>query len=58
MRLRLHASASDIDVIRAARKRIAKAVRIGRAMREDRHEFYREMLACHWDWQTTVNWMR
>ncbi len=50
-RLHVRISASNVDVIRAARKRIAKAHRTGLAMRHARKEFYRLMLAHHADAQ-------
>ena len=48
-RLGLHVSASPVDVIRAARKRIAKHHRRDPAKREERKRFYRIMLAHHSD---------
>lgn len=46
-RLNLHVSASAIDVIRAARKRIMKRARRDPALRNDRHAYFRAMLEHH-----------
>ena len=46
-RLDLHVSASAIDVIRAARKRLMKRARRDRGLRAQRHQFFRAMLAHH-----------
>jgi hypothetical protein len=46
-RLRVPVWASDMDVIRAARGKIAKHHRRGRATRGARHQFYRTMLDYH-----------
>lgn len=46
-RLGLHVNATDIDVIRAARLKIAAQHRRGRAKRAQRHEFYRRILRIH-----------
>lgn len=48
-RLAVHVNASNIDVLRAARLKIAAQHRRGRARRADRHRFYRAMLAYHSD---------
>jgi hypothetical protein len=48
-RLGVNVSASDFDVMRAARRKIAVQHRRGRARRADRHRFYRQMLAYHRD---------
>lgn len=47
MRLGLHVIASNLDVIRAARAKIAPHHRTGRDKREARREFYRAMLENH-----------
>lgn len=47
LRLDLHVSASDSDVIRAARATIVSAHRRGRTYRNARHSYYREMLKHH-----------
>lgn len=39
--------ASDLDVIRAARRRIAKPARRHVKWRAERKRFYRQMLDCH-----------
>jgi hypothetical protein len=46
-RLNVHVGASDIDVVRAARRKLKKSVRRARVHREGRHAFYRKMLAYH-----------
>jgi hypothetical protein len=48
-RLGVHICASDIEVIRKARLKIAEKHRKGREMRKARHEFYRVMLGYHED---------
>lgn len=48
-RLGVHVNASDCDVIRAARLKIARNHRRGAARRADRHRFYRVMLNYHSD---------
>lgn len=47
LRLHLPVWASDMDVIRAARRKIAKHHQRGRATRDARHQFYRVMLGHH-----------
>lgn len=46
-RLNLPVWASNREVIRAARRKVAKRFRYGRMMRAARHSFYREMLSYH-----------
>ncbi|KAB0269049.1 hypothetical protein [Microvirga brassicacearum] len=46
-RLNLTTSASNCDVIRAARLKIAEHHRTGREARAARHRFYRDMLFYH-----------
>lgn len=48
-RLGVHVNATDIDVIRAARLKIAAQHRRGSARRADRHAVYRAMLRHHRD---------
>ena len=50
-RLRLPVWASDREVIRAARKRIAVGHRTNPAKKDARWEFYRRILECHHDAQ-------
>lgn len=50
-RLRVHVSASDRTVIRAARRKIARKHRRTREHAEGRKHFYREMLRLHHNWQ-------
>lgn len=57
-RLRVHVMASDVAVIKAARKRIAKPHRTGRRMRTARHAFFRKMLQVHHDAQALVKEFR
>jgi hypothetical protein len=57
-RLRVHVFAPWRDVVRAANTRIAKKHRRGRAMREARKRFYREMLGCHQRHQELVRTFR
>ena len=47
LRLRVHVSASDLDVIRAARRKIVRKYRTARDRRDARHAFYRAMLGHH-----------
>lgn len=46
-RLRVHVAATDREVIRAALRKLKPSARKGRAKREARHAFLREMLAYH-----------
>lgn len=46
-RLGVHACATAMDVLRAARRKIAKEHRTGRARRTERHNFYRVMISHH-----------
>ena len=46
-RLNLHVYDSDVAVIRAGRRLIAKKHRTSRDKRDARHTFYRRLLACH-----------
>lgn len=48
-RLNLHVSASNIDVIRAVRRKIKKSSLHDTSRREARHEIYREMIQHHND---------
>ena len=48
-RLRVGVGASALTVLRAARRKIAKHHRRGRATRAARHEFYRAILREHAD---------
>jgi hypothetical protein len=48
-RLRVHVSASNRAVIKAASRKITREHRYGRAQRDARHAFYRAMLECHRD---------
>ncbi len=57
-RLKLRVSASDVDVVRAAAKRIAKEGRRNRALREARKRFYREALHWHHNAQALVRHWR
>ena len=54
-RLNLSVHASDLAVIRAARRKVARKHRTARAMREARHAFYRTMLQYHHDARAIVN---
>lgn len=57
-RLRVHVRSSNIDVIRAARKKIKPQFRKTRAHRDARHAYFRELLAIHWRWQATCKHFR
>ena len=46
-RLNVHVWASNLDVIRAARRKLKKKARKARNVREQRHAFYRAMLYHH-----------
>jgi Arc/MetJ-type ribon-helix-helix transcriptional regulator len=46
-RLHVHVGASNCEVIRAARRKLKKRARTDRAVRAERHAFYRQMLAYH-----------
>lgn len=46
-RLNVHVNASNLEVLRAARKRLAKKFRCDRTVRDERHLFYRKMLEYH-----------
>lgn len=52
-RLKVRVAASDITVIRAARKRIAKMHWRNPLMKGQRHQFYRAMLTYHHKMQRT-----
>lgn len=58
-RLNLHVNASDMAVIRAARKKLKRGrTRRQRQFREMRHNFYRSMLKQHHDAQKLFRDMR
>jgi hypothetical protein len=46
-RLRVTIAASNIDVIRAARRKVRRNMRHGRDWRQARHWFFRQMLVYH-----------
>jgi len=46
-RLDMHVYASNLEVIRAARRRIKRSARCSRAFRLQRHRYYRAMLTHH-----------
>jgi hypothetical protein len=46
-RLRVHVLASDLAVIKAASRKLARKARYARAQRNNRHAFYRAMLKEH-----------
>ena len=50
-RLNLHVSASNIDVIRAVRRKLRPAMLKDKSKRSNRHAIYRIMLAHHIDAQ-------
>lgn len=56
-RLNLHVSANARDVIRAARGKLTKRA-LKRECRTARHEFLRQMLAHHANWQETCRTWR
>jgi GrpB-like predicted nucleotidyltransferase (UPF0157 family) len=45
--LHVHIYASDVDVLRAVRRKFKRAARRNPAFREERKRVYREMLAHH-----------
>lgn len=47
LRLNVHVYASNMEVLRAARKKLAKKFRCDRSVRDERHKFYRKMLEYH-----------
>lgn len=46
-RLRIPVWASDVEVIRVARRKIARGARKARQHRKSRHSFFRKMLKYH-----------
>jgi hypothetical protein len=46
-RLGVTVFASNREVIRAASRKLKPKARFGRKLREARHAFYRDILACH-----------
>jgi hypothetical protein len=46
-RLGVSVHASNVDVIRAARRKIRKSLRSDQSFRAARKDFYRRMLKCH-----------
>lgn len=53
-RLNLHVYASNIEVIRAVRRKFKRATLHDRAMREQRHYVYRKMIGYHADARALV----
>ncbi len=57
-RLGVHVSATPLEVLRAARKKIHPLFRTDRDCRDKRHHFFRMMLRYHRDWQKLCNQFR
>lgn len=57
-RLRVPVTASDREVVRAARNKLMPEARRDHSLRANRHMYYRAMLDHHWDARDLVEFAR